>query len=89
MCVPFQMKRESDKAFLLTTGAFIPAPACFYSRVSRVPMVHHILVPLTGRSDGPRASSLPKNALIDRAPTPRTWKLPQELCSSEDKGLHG
>lgn len=23
-------------------------------------MVHHILVPLTGRSDGPKASSLPK-----------------------------
>lgn len=60
--VPFQMKCESDKAFLLTLGAFTPAPACFYSRISRVPMVHHILVPLTGCSNGPRASS-PKSAL--------------------------
>lgn len=82
VCVPFQMKCESDKAFLLTLGAFTPAPACFYSRISRVPMVHHILVPLTGRSNGPRVP-------WDRAPTPRTWKFPQELCSSEDKRLHG
>lgn len=89
VCVPFQMKCESDTAFLLTVGAFTPAPACFYSRISRVPMVHHILVPLTGHSGGPRASSHPKSALSYRAPTPRTWKLPQELCSSEDKGLHG